>query len=57
MLFEAVSHSAHSKLQESGAQLSMNLARANETVTSVSSERDALRNAVQEHKAEEERLM
>ena len=45
-----------SELQATSAQLSVNLAQANEAILAVASERDTLRTAVQEHEAEEESL-
>lgn len=51
-----LSHCAYSQLQESNSQLTMHLTQTNDMVLVVASERDTLRNAVQEHEAKEERL-
>ena len=48
--------STYSELQERSAQLTLNLAQANEAVQAVASERDTLRTVLQEHEAEKERL-
>ena len=46
----------YSELLERSAQLSMNLAQANEAALAAASERDGLQSVVQKQKAEEERL-
>ena len=53
---EATSSFSCSQLKERSAQLTLDLAHANEAVLVVASERDTLRTVVQEHEAEEERL-